>query len=81
MIKDYTSVKKGEVFHFPHSLRPFVLIFDGSEDRFLDIDEWESYSYDDIVTWEGLDFYKKDSDSMFLGVDVVYTVANYFAKV
>jgi len=82
MIKEIYKVKKGEVFHFPHSLRPFVLIdSDDGDELFLDIDKWVVYSYEDLITWEGLDFYTKEDDPTFLGVDVVYTIADYFAKV
>ena len=82
MIKEMYQVQKGEVFHFPHSLRPFVLIdYNATDELFLDIDKMIAYSYEDLVTWEGLDFYTKEDDPTFLGVDVVYTVADYFAKV
>ena len=74
MIKDWNrnEVKKGEVFHFAHSLRPFTLIAscnDSDMDKFLALDTMTYYSFD-LLWFDELNFYRKDDDEDFLGVDV-----------
>lgn len=82
MIKDYNryEVKKGEVFHFEHSLRPFVLIEGDAEDLFLDLDNWEIFDEDTLHRRECLYFYEKENDEDFCGVDVVCSVEEWFSK-
>lgn len=71
MIKDWSIVSlSGEVFHFKNSLRPFTEIkSDQWEVYFLDLNEQRFYSIDDLP-YEGLEFYTKDDDHSFKGVEV-----------
>ena len=79
-IKDYNrgEVNKGQVFHFEHSLRPFIIVEDGGEDVFLDIDTWEIFDFETLENNEGLYFYEKEEDEDFKGVDVVCTIKEWF---
>ena len=74
MIKDWNSgeVKNGEVFHFQNSIRPFIEIVDINTDEpsFLDLDSYEAYTFDNLP-YQGLEFYTKENDKYFYGVDVV----------
>lgn len=75
MIKDWNRREEkmmlGEVFHFKNSLRPFAEVTNTTEDAlFLDIDEMIIYTLDEIQEVEGLDFYRKDEDEDFLGVEI-----------
>ena len=79
MIKDWNryEVKKGEVFHFQHSLRPFINIDSTKEtDLFLDINEMVAYCLDDLEC-EGLNFYTKEEDENFKGVEVAGTIKDW----
>lgn len=68
MIKDWNrnEVEKGEVFHFQHSLEPFVYVDDG---LFINVNTWESYAVMDL-NFGGYAFYIKEDDVGFMGVDV-----------
>lgn len=80
MIKDWNryEVKKGEVFHFQHSLRPFINIDSTKEtDLFLDINEMVAYCLDDLEC-EGLNFYTKEEDENFKGVEIDGTIKDWF---
>jgi hypothetical protein len=80
MIKDWNryEVKKGEVFHFQHSLRPFINIDSTKEtDLFLDINEMVAYCLDDLEC-EGLEFYTKEEDENFKGVEIDGTIKDWF---
>lgn len=72
MIKDWnrSQVLGQAVFHFKNSLRPFVSITVLNQDIFLDIDLMEGYTLDELE-YEGLEFYTKDDDEDFKGVNVV----------
>lgn len=80
MIKDWNrnEIKKGEVFHFQHSLRPFISI-DSTEETnlFLDIDEMVIYPFD-VLEYEGLKFYTKEEDDDFMGVEIDGTIKDWF---
>lgn len=74
MIKDLNryKVNKGEIFHFQHSLRPFISIDDTGEDTyFLDINECRFYTRYETEEIEGLSFYTDEDDDDFMGVDVI----------
>ena len=80
MIKDWNrnELKKGEVFHFQHSLRPFVSIDSLEETNlFLDIDEMVVYPFD-ALEYEGLEFYTKEEDEDFMGVEIDGTIKDWF---
>jgi hypothetical protein len=82
MIRDYnrSQVLTGTVFHFKNSLRSFVVVDFISENKtlFVDLHEGFAYSYDDLE-YEGLEFYEKEDDEDFKGVDVV-DVIRYAGK-
>lgn len=74
MIKDWNKGenKKGEVFHFKNSLRPFIEIVlpqNNYTGVFVDINTFEGYQFDDLE-YEGLEFYSKEDDKDFMGVQV-----------
>ena len=71
MIKDWSIENLyGEIFHFKNSLRPFIEIRNTQwEVYFVDINEQEFYDLDDLPC-EGLEFYTKDDDPSFKGVEV-----------
>ena len=80
MIKDWNryEVKKGEVFHFQNSLRPFINIDSTREtDLFLDINEMVAYCLDDLEC-EGLKFYEDAIDENFKGVATYGTIKDWF---
>lgn len=80
MIKDWNryEVKKGEVFHFQHSLRPFINVSNTEEiNLFLDIDEMVIYDFE-ALEYEGLEFYTKEEDEDFKGVEVAGTIKDWF---
>jgi hypothetical protein len=71
MIIDWNreTLKRGQVFHFANSLRPFVEIYNTNNNTlFLDVDKMIAYDFDELE-YEGLDFYRKEDDDDFLGVD------------
>lgn len=73
-IKDWNrnELNKNEVFHFQHSLRPFIAIKSYEEDcLFLDINEGKCYTLDELE-FEGLEFYKDETeeDLDFMGVEI-----------
>ena len=71
MIKDWNRQSlNGEIFHFKNSLRPFIEIIDDQcEAYFLDLSQQHFYTLDDLV-YEELNFYTKDDDPDFKGVEV-----------
>lgn len=72
MIFDWNrnTLKKGTVFHFKHSLRPFIEVEDRNEDLgFLDINEMKIYNLDDLES-EGLEFYEDETDEDFKGIEI-----------
>ena len=78
MIRDYNrgEVNKREVFHFEHSLRPFIIVEDNGEDVFLNIDTWEIFDFETLEN-EGLYFYQKKDDEDFKGVEVRCTIEEW----
>ena len=79
MLKDFNrfEVQKNEVFHFAHSLRPFIAISNSKEELFLDIEEMVCYTYEELDS-EGLWFYCNTDDEDFMGVEVDGTLKDYF---
>ena len=70
MIKHIGTVKYGEVFHFKHSLRPFIQVSHIEDDNFfVDIDNYELYTLSELLC-EGYDFYLDENDENFYGVEV-----------
>lgn len=72
MIVDWNrrKLEYGQVFHFQNSLRPFIGIRNTSGDAlFLDIDKMIAYDFDELE-YEGLEFYSKEDDDDFLGVEL-----------
>ena len=71
MILDYNryEVNRGQVFHFKNSLVPFVNISTEDDDLFLDIDELEAYTLNEILLSDDYEFYEKEDDEDFLGVE------------
>lgn len=64
------EVNHSQVFHFQHSLRPFVEVIDTrGEGLFLDVNEMKVYTFEDLEKDE-LYFYRKDDDEDYLGVEV-----------
>lgn len=58
------------LFHFKHSLRPFIKVVDGlGRPQFVDLDSFEVKSFDE-VEWE-MEFYKDPTDEDFYGVAVI----------
>ena len=81
MIKDWNknTIAHNMVFHFAHSLRPFIEVNNLEEDTFfLDIDEDKIYSYYELTEIEGLDFFRDEENEDFLGVDVVCHIKEWF---
>lgn len=72
------EVEAGDVFHFNYSLRPFILIFDysTSEEKFLDIENYEAYSFEELE-YQELYFYEDIEDEDFKGVAYVCKLKNY----
>ena len=74
MIKDWNrgEVKQGEVFHFQHSLRPFIWVYYQNQDDtlFIDINEDKAYTFCDLE-FDELSFYEDEEDEDFYGLDVV----------
>ncbi len=73
MIKDLNrnEVKAGEVFHFQHSLEPFIYVDYPDcecETMFVNINSNQLYSFVDLDIL-GLEFYRKDDDDDFFGVE------------
>ena len=73
-IKDWNrgELNKNEVFHFQHSLRPFISVKSNEgEWFFVDIDEGICYNFYDLE-FEGLEFYRDETkeDEDFMGVEV-----------
>jgi hypothetical protein len=78
MIKDWNNeILDGAVFHFKNSLRPFISVYDENEDEtlFIDLHNFIGYHFDDLE-YNELNFYTKNDDEDFKGVDVVETL-NY----
>lgn len=72
MIIDWNRKKleRGQVFHFKNSLRPFIEICNTSDETFfLDTNEMITYNFDELE-YEGLEFYRKEEDDDFLGVEI-----------
>lgn len=60
-------------FHFNHSLRPFILVYD-TEDKAYFVD----LSCDKVIPWEseslkcyGLDFYTNENNKNYCGVAII----------
>lgn len=71
MIKDWNTQNIKEVFHFKNSLRPFISVDSTSGDFcFLDLNERKVYTYNDLIEYEGLEFYKDDDNHVFMGVEI-----------
>jgi len=76
------EIDAGDVFHFNHSLRPFILIFDysSSEEKFLDIENYEAYSFEELEYQELYfyeDVYEGVTDEDFKGVAYICKLKNY----
>ena len=71
LIKDFVKVPVDAVFHFKNSLRPFILVNNNEtvEDLFIDINQMYVYTLDELES-EGLEFYTKEDDKDFLGVEI-----------
>jgi len=72
MIKDWNrrEVNLNEVFHFQHSLRPFIYFVDSyGFSYFLELDKGIAYDLNGLE-YEGLFFYRKEEDEDFFGVEV-----------
>lgn len=72
MIIDWNreTLMRGQVFHFKNSLRPFVEVCTTSDNTlFLDVDAMIAYNFDELE-YEGLEFYRKEEDDDFLGVEI-----------
>ena len=72
---NYKNTNSGEVFHFKNSLRPFIEAEDDYGDPvFIDIQSMTTYSYDDIICGEHLEFYSNDDvgndDPDFRGIEI-----------
>lgn len=80
-IKDWnrSEVLGDSVFHFKHSLEPFILVYleDKCEDIFVNIHTLIAYTFDEIESF-GYYFYTKEDDEDFLGVDVVGNLRIWF---
>ena len=71
MIIDFNreSIPVGTEFHFQHSLRRFIHVTDGYDnDFFVDLDEGKLYDLESL-SYDELDFYRKDDDEDFMGVN------------
>lgn len=80
MIKDWNrnQVLGNTVFHFKNSLRPFINVDNSSGDYcFLDLSELVVYTFEELE-YEGLEFYKKEEDDDFMGVEVAGTIKDWF---
>lgn len=72
MIIDWNreTLMRGQAFHFKNSLRPFVEVCTtGDNTLFLDVDKMIVYDFDELE-YEGLQFYRKEEDDDFLGVEI-----------
>ena len=66
-----TDIPSTTVFHFQHSLRPFILINDPHNNWcFVDLSIGESYLWGELQYYD-LYFYTKDDDSDFCGVAII----------
>lgn len=80
MIKDWnrSEVLGPTVFHFKNSLRPFISVDNTSGNYcFLDLNELIVYTFEELM-YEGLEFYTKEEDEDFMGVEVAGTIKDWF---
>lgn len=80
MIRDWNrnQVLGNMVFHFKNSLRPFINVDNSSGDYcFLDLSELVVYTFEELE-YEGLQFYTKEEDDDFMGVEVAGTIKDWF---
>ena len=83
MIKDWNRsevMTLKDVFHFKNSLRPFVTVDTNSGiigELFIDINEGVAYNLDELE-YEGLEFYSKEEDEDFKGVEIDGTIKEWF---
>lgn len=81
MIKDWnrSEVLVDSVFHFKYSLEPFIVVYseEKCEDIFVNIHKLVAYPFEYLESY-GYEFYTKEDDEDFLGVDVVGNLRNWF---
>ena len=80
MIRDWNrnQVLGNTVFHFKNSLRPFINVDSSSGDYcFLDLSELVVYTFEELE-YEGLQFYTREEDDDFMGVEVAGTIKDWF---
>lgn len=80
MIRDWNrnQVLGNTVFHFKNSLRPFINVDDiNGTYYFLDLNELVFYPFE-ALEYEGLEFYTKEEDEDFMGVEVAGTIKDWF---
>ena len=66
-----TDITPTTVFHFQHSLRPFIHVITLSGDScFVDLSAGECYGWDDLECYD-LNFYSNDEDDDFKGVAIM----------
>lgn len=71
MIRDWNRENlQGQVFHFKASLRPFTTIVTEDNFYFLNLENYNAYNLYELDS-EGLQFYRKENDEDFMGVDVM----------
>ncbi len=80
-IKDYNrgEVLSDSVFHFKHSLEPFITVYSEKDcdDIFVNIHKLVAIPFEYLESY-GYEFYTKEDDEDFLGVNVVGTLRNWF---
>ena len=80
MIRDWnrSEVLGNTVFHFKNSLRPFINVDSTSGNNcFLDLNELVIYTFEELE-YEGLEFYTKEEDDDFKGVEIAGTIKDWF---
>ena len=73
MIKDWNRHEIGhnEVFHFKNSLAPFISVVNENGDQmFVNIQTGEVFSFEWVDVLGYYQFYEKEDDPDFLGVEV-----------
>lgn len=65
------NIPTGTIFHFDHSLRPFMAVTDGlGNPLFIDLENAVAMGWDELI-YDNLFFYEEEDNDDFLGVAVI----------
>lgn len=80
-IKDWnrSEVLDDSIFHFKHSSEPFIVVFseEKCEDIFVNLRRLTAYPFEYLESY-GYEFYTKEDDVDFLGVEEVGNLRKWF---